>query len=438
MKSQSCALSGRVGEALALLRRGPGRAQQSAPARPDSGVHTGGSALPCAAGRGALQARPFSETLPSSLEGAARTALILQRRQQAREECKRIPGFPQLGNGTHRGVCLPAECPLPASCCKRLAQLLQEPSLGSPCSRWVGVLGAQLCSSCQAHSGSLPQQETQTDTARPVLSLEANSKHRALGPSGKTQPGNTAGHEHVLGWRFPLQVDRSGVGHGPLRHSVPFLAFWGLPMAKCLWVPPLPPALCPALGPAAYGSEFSSSGNTGWLVAVTPEPRSHIQERPQSWALSGAHRTSRSDPRHHHRGTARVHPGRSQMQLWGWAFLDWAPCAGSGLVGCVLPSLSGASVSLLARWGKPCVQDAGGSMGSHSGRVCGCCVDRCVAPTAHLFTLHCEHPPSRANPVWVPCTLCLLQGPPPPIFQGSSPREGPGRKEKAFLNLLGG
>lgn len=113
--------------------------------------------------------------------------------------------------------------------------------------------------------------------------------------------------------------------------------------------------------------------------------------------------------------------------------LDRAPRAGSWR----FPALSRASVFILASWGNCCMLDSGGDREEcHSGRVCGCCVVGCDGP--HCFLVYLSLGMSS-----IP-TLCRLsahhttpRGSPTPIFQGSSPGEVPGRKEKAFLNLLG-
>lgn len=68
------------------------------------------------------------------------------------------------------------------------------------------------------------------------------------------------------------------MGHGHYRNSVPFLAFWGLPMANASGSSPSP-ALSPALGEASYGSEFSSSGRHWVAGCCHPRaPGSHSGE----------------------------------------------------------------------------------------------------------------------------------------------------------------
>lgn len=165
--------------------KGPGWAQQSAPARPSSGVRPGSRASPAAASRRALAwglGRPFAfpGALPTALRRSCQDGPSSAEQSKVQETAR----VPPPGNGTRRGVCLPAtlqpcnpaKCGLPGSRCKSLSR-----PLGSRSSQQAGVLGLQLGSSCQAHSSSLPQQEAQIHTARPVLSLEADSKLGALG-----------------------------------------------------------------------------------------------------------------------------------------------------------------------------------------------------------------------------------------------------------------
>lgn len=109
---------------------GPGWAQQSAPAWPDSGARTRGP------GCGLRGASRFTGT-QEPCKGAARMVPNLQRGKQAGGKCKRPPRFLQPGNGLQSGGLPPSKeaVPAPAEACPR------EP-LQSVCVRGAG--GPQL------------------------------------------------------------------------------------------------------------------------------------------------------------------------------------------------------------------------------------------------------------------------------------------------------
>ena len=103
-----------------------------------------------------------------------------------------------------------------------------------------------------------------------AVALEANSKHEALGFSGKIQPGNT----DVLVCTRPgaptLGGQVLGGGRGLLSPSVPLPAhgegvFWGLPVAQCSLLGT--GQHCHILRQACCGSDLSSSSGKLWVAS---------------------------------------------------------------------------------------------------------------------------------------------------------------------------